>query len=162
MRVPSNSIMDNSLGFNSLIIRIVIFSIVGLYCAESTAPAVGEEIAVIVNVSNPVKSLTSREVSDIFLARRKVFPSSSKAVFVVEQPQNSQLREEFFRLLKMSLKQVNAYWARLQFSGDVQPPKALPDSKAVVEVIRQNPDAIGYVEAKSVDSSVQVILHLKD
>lgn len=163
MTVPNNFILENASGLKNLIIRTFIWSIFAMFCMEFTNLVVAEEIAVVVNINNTVKSLTSREVSDIFLARRKIFPSSGEVVFVVEQPQNSKLREEFFRLLnRMKLNQVNAYWARLQFSGDVQPPKALSNSQSVIKFIKNNRYAIGYIDAGSVDASVHVILNLKD
>lgn len=146
------------------------FSIVLLFFTlcfvESPNLIYADEIAVVLNSSNPVTKLTQREISDIFLARRKVFPLSGAAPFVLEQPRNSLLRKNFFRLLNgMEIRQVNSYWARLQFSGEVQPPKVLPNSQAVIEFVRNNPDAIGYVEAASIDGvegKVRAIFYLKD
>jgi ABC-type phosphate transport system substrate-binding protein len=62
----------------------------------------------------------------------------------------------------MSLKRLNAYWARLQFSGAVQPPPEISDSQSVRDLVRHNKNAIGYIEASQVDDSVRVILLLKD
>ncbi|MBF0469627.1 MAG: phosphate ABC transporter substrate-binding protein [Desulfamplus sp.] len=119
------------------------------------------EVVVVVNHKNPVQSLSKREVSDMFLARRRTFPSG-QAVLVLEHEKNSRVRENFFSLLnQMTLKQVNAYWARLQFSGEVQPPQSLSDSRSVLEMVKRNSNAIGYMESTSVDESVRIVLHLK-
>lgn len=122
----------------------------------------GAEVAVVVNRENPVQSLTPRQVSDMFLGRRRTFPSGG-SVLILEQDRDCSLREDFFRLLNgMTLKRLNAYWARLQFSGEVQPPPVLPDTMAVLEAVRNNPTAIGYMDSASVDLSVRVILRLKE
>lgn len=126
------------------------------------ASLAASEIAVVVNTENPVDSLTTKEVSDFFLSRRRVFPSGD-AVLVIEQQRDSKLRDIFFRLLNgMTIKQLNAYWARLQFSGEIQPPESLPDNKAVLEAVQKNRNAIGYVDATSLDNSVKIILRLKE
>ncbi len=122
----------------------------------------GAEIAVIVNKENPVQSLTSREISDIYLGRRRTFPSGG-LVLVLEQKRNSSLRKDFFRLLNgMTLRRLNAYWARLQFSGEVQPPPVMRNSMVMLRVVQNNIAAIGYLDAALVDDSVRVILRLKD
>jgi ABC-type phosphate transport system substrate-binding protein len=82
-------------------------------------------------------------------------------VVVYEQKENSPVREAFFQLLNgTSLDSVISYWARLRFSGQVMPPEALRDSRAVLEKVRGNRDAIGYVEAEYLDRSVKVVLRL--
>ena len=120
------------------------------------------DIVVILNVDNPVQALTPRQVSDLYLGRTRTFPGGA-ATLVFEQPRQARTREEFFhRLNGMSLKQLNAYWARLQFSGEVQPPIQLDDSAAVLAGVRKNSAAIGYVDATAVDGSVRVVLRLKE
>ncbi|MBF0412573.1 MAG: hypothetical protein HQK70_07675 [Desulfamplus sp.] len=121
-----------------------------------------KEIAVVVNPENPVKNLTSKEISDMFLSRRRTFPSGDP-VMVLEQDRDSSLREKFFRLLNgMTLKRVNTYWVRLQFSGEVQPPPVMSNNIAMIDAVRNNRHAIGYVPSEYVDESVHVILILKD
>ncbi|MBF0228396.1 MAG: hypothetical protein HQK63_02195 [Desulfamplus sp.] len=148
---------------NKIIFFIIIASEIFFYCPDLLFSAsLEDEIVVVVNLNNPVNSLTPKEVSDLFLSRRRTFPSG-EAVILIEQERNSFLREKFFYLInKMTVRRVNAYWARLQFSGEVQPPEYLPNSQAVLEVIRKNTNAIGYVDFANVDDSVRVVLHLKD
>jgi len=87
----------------------------------------------------------------------------SMSALIYEQPVASSLRESFFRSLNgMSVIQLNAYWARLRFSGEVLPPKGLADSRAVLEAVGSNRNAIGYVDAAVVSSSVKVVLLLKE
>ncbi|MBF0573459.1 MAG: hypothetical protein HQK69_06840 [Desulfamplus sp.] len=120
-----------------------------------------KEIAVVVNSKNPIVSLTSKQVSDIFLSRRRTFPSGG-AVMVLEQERDGAIREKFFNLLNgMNLKRLNAYWTRLQFSGEIQPPPVMSDSVAVKNAVKDNINAIGYLPSQYVDESVRVVLILK-
>lgn len=120
------------------------------------------DIAVIANRAGKLTRITPGQLSDLYLGRSRSLPDST-SVQVIELTRNSTLRERFFRRINgMTLRQVNAYWARLQFSGQVLPPPALEDETSVLAAIRDNPNAIGYVDAASVDESVRVILTLKD
>lgn len=138
-----------------LICALLMLMMLSSFCDAS-------EIVVVVNLGNPVQSLTSKQISDFFLGRRRNFPSGD-AVIVFEQERGSKVREDFFRRLNgMTIKQLNAYWARLQFSGEIQPPESFSDTRDLLEAIKENRNAIGYAEAEQVDNSVKVILRLKE
>lgn len=135
--------------------------IICLLCLAVVARA---DIAVIVHPDNPVPSMTQREVSNLYLGRTRSFGADvHNPASIYEQPADSSLREVFFRTLNgMDIKQLDAYWARLRFSGEVLPPAALPDSRSVVDAVSRRRNAIGYVDAAAVSSSVKVVLRLKE
>lgn len=124
------------------------------------------DVVVIVHPDNPLQSLSPREVSDLYLGRSRAFRNAgdkqSLAANIYEQA-DSPLRDAFFRSLNgMGIRQLNAYWARLRFSGEVLPPPALPDSRSVVDTVRRDRLGIGYVHASEVDGSVKIVLRLRD
>jgi hypothetical protein len=119
------------------------------------------DIFVIVNAANPVTALTQKEVLDIYMGRRRAFPSG-EYVLPFDQSRNGAARERFYQMLTgMSLSQVNGYWSRLIFTGQMLPPQPLADDATVLDVVRRNPDAIGYVERPPRDAAVTIILVLK-
>lgn len=129
------------------------------------SPTAHADIAVIVHPENPVKTLTAKQVSDLYLGRNRHFQvnadNNSMAATIYEHPANSSLREKFFRALNgMSVSQLNAYWARLRFSGEVLPPEAVADSRSVLDAVKRNRNAIGYVDASAVDGSVKIVLRI--
>lgn len=118
------------------------------------------EVVVIVNQQGPLQSITPREVSDLYLGRTRNFASGEVAL-VLEQPRDSAIRQAFFGAVNgMPIRQVNAYWARLQFSGEVQPPITLNNSQEVKARVSQHRNAIGYIDASLVDNSVKVVQRL--
>ncbi|HLA34408.1 MAG TPA: hypothetical protein VJ001_06015 [Rhodocyclaceae bacterium] len=132
-----------------------------LALALASAPA-SAEIAVIANRDSPVQSLTTKQVSDLYLGRSRTL-ALGETLTVFEQPVDSPLREMFFLSLNgMKIKQVNAYWARLRFSGEIMPPQSLSDSKAVIEAVKRERNAVGYIDAAMANSSVRVVLTLKE
>ena len=123
------------------------------------APAAQADVAVIVNAKNTVAATAPREVQDIFLGRVRTFPDGRFAVAI---DQSSPLRAEFYQALTARpVEQINAYWARLLFTGQASPPMRLPDDDAVLKAVRENEGAIGYVDPVRVDKTVRLLLRLK-
>lgn len=119
------------------------------------------DIVIIVNPDSPLAELNQQNVSDLYLGRTRAIHGAERFL-ILDQPRDSDLRSRFFAQLNgMSLRSVNAYWARLQFSGDSQPPIPLSDSKSVVETVRHNRLAIGYIDAAAVTNDVRPILTLR-
>ena len=120
------------------------------------------EIAVIVNAANPVKQLSVQQVSDLYLGRARSYPNGEYAL-VFDLMRGDTLRQQFFTSLAgMTPQQVNAYWSRLMFTGQVLPPQQLPSDAMVLDIVRRNPGAIGYVKTQALDASVRVVLTLKE
>jgi len=61
-------------------------------------------------------------------------------------------------VIKKDDSALKVYWSKLLFTGKAQPPDEIGDDAAVKKWVATNPDAIGYVDGKFVDSSVKVLL----
>lgn len=139
--------------------RLLFFLLLLSSCLSQAARA---DIVVVVHPESPLRQLSPQEVSDLYLGRVRSIQGSER-LLILDQPRDSELRSRFFQQLNgMSLRSVNAYWARLQFSGVSQPPFPLPDSQAVIKTVHHNRLAIGYVEALSVTGDVRPLLTLKE
>ncbi len=105
----------------------------------------GQELLVIVNKENAMSSLSKQQVIDLFMGRTPYFPSGD-AVVKLDAPSSSKVRENFYQsLVQMSLPEINAYWARLMFSGRATPPMQVPKEQDVIKLVASNSNAIGYV-----------------
>lgn len=127
------------------------------------AGGVRAEIAVIVHADNPVQSLTMRQTAELYLGRVRTFETGQYAI-VIDQGRDDPLRGRFFKDVSgMSIGQVTAYWSRLQFTGQVQPPRSMAGDAAVVDFVRRNPTAIGYISAvPGPDAKVKTVLVLRE
>lgn len=120
------------------------------------------DVLVIVNAANPVRILSNDDVAGLYLGRSRTFASGEFAL-VFDQPRDSELRRKFFKLAaNMAIGQVNTYWSRLMFSGQEMPPQALPTEQAVIDIVRRNPGAIGYVSVPPKEAGVRVVLTMKE
>jgi ABC-type phosphate transport system substrate-binding protein len=116
------------------------------------------ELVVITHISNNLNNLTAKQVQDIFMGRTRLFPNGK---FALPIDQSSPLRAEFYqKLTARPVEQINAYWARIMFTGQASPPQQLPDDKAVLQTVRENEGAIGYIDKTHVDNTVHILLPL--
>ena len=118
------------------------------------------EPVVIVNLQSGVERLTRDDVTNLYLGRQKRLPSGIVAL-PEEQAEPASVRARFYQLLvKKDLPDINAYWARLFFSGQAQPPRQVNSAQEVLELVAGNKGAIGVLDGTLVDRRVRVVLDL--
>lgn len=114
------------------------------------------EVVVIVHPSNN-DALDQEMISKIFLGKTKAFPSAGSAV-PLDLSDSDATKEEFqSKVLKKNKSQYNAYWAKMLFTGSGTPPKEIDSQKNIIELIKNNPNLIGYIDATNVTSDIKVV-----
>ena len=117
-------------------------------------------IAIIIHPDNQTQ-FDERTVRQLFLGQIKTFPDGSEAR-AYDNLGNSDLRSAFItKVLRRNENTMNAYWARMIFTAKATPPQELPNSASVIKTVAANKNAIGYIDAEEVDSSVRVIVTLE-
>jgi ABC-type phosphate transport system substrate-binding protein len=126
-----------------------------LYCSCALA-----DLVVVVDAKSGVDRLTQDEVINIFLGRYRKLPTGVAAI-PVDQPLDSGLRGEFYRkLVNKDLAEINAYWARLYFSGKTTPPIQATSAAEVLARVVGSAGGIGYIEKNQVDARVRIVWSL--
>lgn len=111
------------------------------------APVAAEEspFQVIVNRSNPTSSLSADEVAKLFLKKTKQWDHGLK-VQPVDQSSRRSVRDRFSEaILDKEVFLVKSYWQKMIFSGLATPPAELDSDREVLEYVRNNSGAVGYV-----------------
>lgn len=130
-------------------------------CAVAATPAQAD-IYVVVPAASPVKAMTQKEVTDLYMGRSRAFPGGEFAL-PFDLPRDNPGRAAFYQALTgMGAAQVNSYWSRLMFAGQTMPPQPLPTEAAMADVVKRNPSAIGYLLQEPADKALRVVLQLKD
>lgn len=115
------------------------------------------EVVAVVSVKSPVTTLSKNQVADIFLGKSNRFPEGGPAM-PIDQAEGSALRDEFYAVLVgKSSAQMKAHWSKIIFTGRGQPPREVPNSIEVKNLVANNPNAIGYIELSQLDSSLRVV-----
>jgi ABC-type phosphate transport system substrate-binding protein len=76
----------------------------------------------------------------------------------IDQAEDSIAREQFYeKVAGKSVAQMKAYWAKIIFTGRGQPPQEAANSAELKRRVVENPDTIGYLDARLVDDSIRVV-----
>jgi hypothetical protein len=128
----------------------------------ASAPAWPAEshLVIVVNPDSGVSRITWDEARNLFLGRQKRLSSGLPAV-TVEQDDPPGIRSRFYLMIAhKDLSEINAYWARLYFTGQAHPPKQAGTADEVIRRVAADRGAIGLLEWAKVDHRVRVVLAL--
>jgi hypothetical protein len=99
-------------------------------------------------------------VLHLFMGRARTFPDGTLAAAL--DLSDDALRAGFYgQLSGMTLPQVNSYWARLMFSGRNLPPQRLDSPDTMMERVKNNPAAIGWLPEAPRQKGLRTVLVLK-
>jgi ABC-type phosphate transport system substrate-binding protein len=117
-------------------------------------------VVVVVNSASSVQQATADEIQQVFLGKRNDIGGAS--LTPVDISEGSDSRNIFYdKVIEKNPAQLNAYWSRLIFTGKGKPPKQYFDEAEVAEVILENEDNIGYIDAANVTEGLRVIYTVK-
>ncbi len=114
------------------------------------------EIALIVHPSNDAV-MDKALVKKIYMGRSRNFANGRKAEPV--DLESGEVKDYFLdAYLQKDQGMVDAYWARMIFSGTALPPKVLKTQQEVLDFVASHPEGIGYVDGSLVNGSVKAVV----
>jgi ABC-type phosphate transport system substrate-binding protein len=122
-----------------------------------TTYSIQADIVVVMSAKSNVTNLSKNMVTAIFLGKTLTFPDGNQVV-PIEQNEDQEAYKEFHRIVtEKSDSQLNAYWAKMAFSGKGNPPREVANNNEVLKIIAANPSMIGYLEKSAVNRTVKVV-----
>lgn len=119
--------------------------------------AAASDFVVIVNPANKAGSLSRDEVQRFFLRNATTW-SDGEACKPVDLPKASPVRAAFSKeVLGRSMAALDQFWTHSVFSGRAVPPSERKTDREVIEYVRENAGAIGYVSAGTALEGVKKI-----
>ncbi len=127
--------------------------------APPEPPAASEQnLAIVVNVSNPTENLSMAELRKIFLGERSHWPNGRRITLVMIEPGHPERAAVLGLIYKMNEKDFDNHFLHGLFTGEVfVSPKTLATPVGVRKFIFNVPGAIGYLRTSDVDSSVKIV-----
>lgn len=132
----------------TLILGIISTLMVALWSSAQTS-----NFRVVVHPNNPVVSLSSKDVSGLLLKRMTRWRGGDidgTLVSPIDLDTTNPIREAFSQAIHgRSTSSIKSYWQRQIFKGkDIPPPEVRSDDD-VLNHVRRNSGAIGYVSAEA-------------
>jgi hypothetical protein len=112
---------------------------------------------VIVNPQNPVTSLSVGEASNFFLKKTSKWANGEKIV-PIDLKADSPIREAFTKNVhKKTVGTIKSYWQQYVFAGSGTPPIEKNTDAEIIDYVKKNVGAIGYISATADVSEVKVV-----
>ena len=128
----------------------------------SSAAALAEDIVVIVNPKNNVSALSRDDVINIFMGRNRLLSSGISAM-PLDLPGTASEREAFYlRLTGKSMSEINAYWARLVFTGRASNPTMVRSQDEALQKVMENRSAVAYVNRSKANPHTRIVFELNE
>jgi hypothetical protein len=142
----------------------LVFEVLPVGPAQSTETrregrsAPDENLAIIVNTSNPLENLSMEELRRIFLGERGHWPSGRRITLVMMGPDQPERRVILRDVCQMNETEFNYHFLHGLFTGEVLvSPKTLATPLGARKFVFNVPGAIGYLRVSDVDTSVRVV-----
>ena len=137
-----------------------ILSLAAIVVAMLPATTGAADLVVIAHPKSGIDRLGRNDVINIFLGRFRQLPSGLSAL-PVDLPASQGERSAFYhQLVNKELAEINAYWARLVFSGRTMPPRQAASVDDLLDFVAVTPGAVGYVDRSQVNGRVKIVLEL--
>lgn len=121
-----------------------------------------EELVVVVNKNNTTNSLSKNEVIDIYMGRYITFPDGGNAK-PLDLPSQSDYKNAFYlQLVKQTESKINAYWARLLFSGRAKPPESVSSVEEALQQLQNSEKVIAYIPESEMTDNLKVVYRLNE
>jgi len=129
-----------------------------LFGTLSVSTVVVAEVAIIANTGSGASELDAGTAKKLFLGKVKSIPGMS-GVSLVGQADGSPIKAEFAKkITNKGLDKYKAYWSKRIFSGKSVPPTEVSGDAEVKAYVGKHADAVGYIDAASIDDSVKVLM----
>jgi phosphate transport system substrate-binding protein len=128
--------------------------------AENTddAVVVHNAVAIIVQKSNPVGTLSSSDLKQIFSARRTRWPDGTKIVLLSPAVNLPEHAAAIRFLYGMSEGEYQKYCIQASFTGHGEAvPRVVGSSASVVAAVATQPGSIGFVLSSAANASVKLV-----
>jgi hypothetical protein len=124
--------------------KLIIYMIFNILCCCAFS-ALAEEKKLIILASDNIESISLDTISNLYAFRQKLMPNSQRAQ-LTSLPLSSEdtigFTQKFFNYYPYQLKRI---WDQAIFSGKARRPKQFDNKDDLLDFIKSNDNAIGYL-----------------
>ncbi len=124
---------------------------------SADSQAESDEIAIVVNKSNPTTVINRDTLRPIFQTTQAQWSNGASAA-PVNLPEDSMLRKGFdAAVLGLDPERAARYWTDRKIRGGERPPHKVSSASAVIRAVSGDVGGVGYVAASEVTPAVKVV-----
>jgi ABC-type phosphate transport system substrate-binding protein len=139
-------------------IAVVLFAAALVGFGSASRAGAAEDLAVIVNKTNPVQNLTILQLRKILLGAEGKWPAGKKIAVLMPMP-GTPGRDGLLRIVcGMNETDFTLHFLHASFNGDAgDPPRSIAASVQLRDLVAGTPNALGFVGASDADDSVKIV-----
>jgi len=120
----------------------------------ATSVALAADIVIITNKSNPVDSVSAKDVKNIYLGKMVTWSDGSR-IEPISQSDSALTNVLVKKYVRKSPQQYFLYWQNAVFTGKGTPPFEVDSDVQMKKMVAAKRGSVGFVSAGSLDSSVK-------
>jgi ABC-type phosphate transport system substrate-binding protein len=128
-----------------------------LLAVGTPSRAAADDVAVIVNKSNPIVTLTMGQLRKIVLAEEGKWPTGKKIMVWMTSPGQPERAGTLKIVAGMSETDFNLHFVRASLKDGGEPPNIVGSSALMKQSIAGVVNSVGFMLASQVDDSVKVV-----
>lgn len=141
----------------ALALAWLVLAVVCAMPSPALAQAAGD-VAVVVHPDVPVDNLTLAELRRIVLGDREFWPGSVRVTLLMRAPVAHERDVVLKTICQMSEAQFRQHWIAKVFRADTAiAPKIVYSADSSVDLVRQTPGGLTFVNASSANPSLKVL-----
>lgn len=134
----------------------LILVMTALLATVLVSPVAAADYALVVNRENPVSTISSNDVKQIFLGKKTVWDGGAPIMLYIQQ--DEQVTALFVEdALKKTPQQFQIYWKKALFTGTGKLPIELHGDSDMKKFIAADVKGIGYISRSALDESVKEV-----
>ncbi len=142
--------------FRFLILEFLIFGMAHSLFAQNGKK---NSVIVVANKGSELTDIDMVRLKKIYLGKLKSLPSGEK-IMPIDQ-KGKKIRDIFYKkVVGKPDNEIKAYWAKLIFTGRGNAPRQLQNDRDVIDLVKREQTAIGYISSEHADSNVKVIMRI--
>jgi ABC-type phosphate transport system substrate-binding protein len=114
------------------------------------------DVAVVVNVKNPVIRLTMADLRKVFAGEKRSWPGGAPVKLIIRAA-GTRERETALHLLRLSNEDFNRYWIAQIYRGEATGPVTVFSNGMQKEAVMSIPGAIALIAADDVKPGMKVL-----
>jgi ABC-type phosphate transport system substrate-binding protein len=139
------------------LVPILALAILYSVLVDSAMPE-GADLAIVVNKSTTLDTLSSADLRSMFLGEKTKWPDGKKVTPVQTSAQSPERALLLKVVFKMSDPVLKRYYMQAAFTGkETLPPAELASAAALKQFVARTPGAIGCIMASDVDNTITVL-----
>jgi ABC-type phosphate transport system substrate-binding protein len=118
------------------------------------------QVCIIANKSINVKTIDINKLTNLYNIQSNEIGSQKVKLFYLNS--DNETEKLFLETLGKTFIELKKIWLKVKLTGSGTPPETVNSDEEMIQKVTSTPDAIGFVDLKSIKANVKIIAKLSE